>query len=106
MNSETESTSATPQANTAQPASDKTFPPLVKQFLDFLKLEKHFSDYTVKSYGADLIQFGQFLGGEIGQSHATQAASGASIDEKLAKCEQITVREFLSYLYAQNYTKS
>ena len=67
MNSETESTSATPQANTAQPASDKTFTPLVKQFLEYLKLEKHFSDYTVKSYGADLIQFGQFLGGEIGE---------------------------------------
>ena len=31
------------------------------------RLEKHFSDYTVKSYGADLIQFGQFLAGEIGQ---------------------------------------
>ena len=39
----------------------------MKQFLDYLKLEKHFSDYTIKSYGADLIQFGQFLSGEIGQ---------------------------------------
>ena len=88
---------------------EKNFPPLVKQFLDYLKLEKHFSDYTVKSYGADLIQFGQFLGGDIGQSHATQPAAGTAtttIDEKLTKCEQITVREFLSYLYAQNYTKS
>ena len=46
---------------------EKNFSPLVKQFLDYLKLEKHFSDYTVKSYGADLIQFGQFLAGEIGQ---------------------------------------
>ena len=87
---------------------EKIFPPLVKQFLDYLKLEKHFSDYTVKSYGADLIQFGQFLAGEIGQVHATtQAASaGASIDEKLTNCEPLTIREFLAYLYAQNYTKS
>jgi site-specific recombinase XerC len=30
----------------------KNFTPLVKQFLDYLKLEKHFSDYTVKSYGS------------------------------------------------------
>jgi integrase/recombinase XerC len=88
---------------------DKNYPPLVRQFLEYLKLEKHFSDYTVKSYGADLIQFGQFLNGEIGQSHATPAPAGSTpttIDEKLTKCEQLTVREFLSYLYAQNYTKS
>ena len=36
-------------SNAPQP---KNFTPLVKQFLDYLKLEKHFSDYTVKSYGA------------------------------------------------------
>ena len=44
----------------------KSFSPLVRQFLDYLHLEKHFSDYTVKSYGADLIQFGQYLNGDIG----------------------------------------
>ena len=44
----------------------KHFTPLVQQFLDYLRLEKHFSDYTIKSYGADLIQFGQFLIAEIG----------------------------------------
>jgi integrase/recombinase XerC len=93
----------------ARSVPEKIFAPLVRQFLDYLKLEKHFSDYTVKSYGADLIQFAQFLSGEIGQSHQTPAAEGApstTIDEKLSKCESITVREFLSYLYAQNYTKS
>src|SRR3954463_16376910 len=52
---------------------EKHFSPLVQQFLTYLKLEKHFSEYTVKSYGADLIQFGQFMSGEIGQQqHATQ----------------------------------
>src|SRR5690349_14328639 len=43
----------------------KSFTPLVQQFLDWLKLERHFSGYTVKSYGADLAQFCQFLAGEI-----------------------------------------
>jgi len=47
---------------------EKIFTPLVKQFLDYLKLEKHFSDYTVKSYGADLVQFGQYLAGSIARS--------------------------------------
>src|SRR5471030_727671 len=84
---------------------EKNFSPLVRQFLDYLKLEKHFSDYTVKSYGADLIKFCQFLSGEIGQSHGTQpAAARTSIDQRLTNCEPLTIREFLAYLYAQNYT--
>src|SRR5205823_9983615 len=86
-------------------APEKNFSPLVQQFLDYLHLEKHFSDYTVKSYGADLIQFGQFLSGEIGASHANQPRSGNSLDEKQVACEPLTIREFLAYLYAQNYTK-
>src|SRR2546423_2204678 len=90
----------------------KRFTPLVQQFLDYLRLEKHFSDYTVKSYGADLIQFGQFLAGEIGAHNAEPAMnvvipeSPSSLDEKQAKVEPLQIREFLAYLYAQNYTKS
>src|SRR3712207_1213890 len=95
---------------------EKQFSPLVQQFLDYLKLEKHFSDYTVKSYGADLIQFGQFLAGEIGHAHTSAAANGQpqptgplspeQLDQKQLKCEPLVIREFLAYLYAQNYTKS
>src|SRR5688572_20904866 len=90
----------------------KRFTPLVQQFLDYLRLEKHFSDYTVKSYGADLIQFGQFLAGEIGQHNAEPPMnvvipdSPTSLDEKQVKVEPLQVREFLAYLYGQNYTKS
>jgi integrase/recombinase XerC len=84
----------------------KNFSPLVRQFLDYLKLEKHFSDYTVKSYGADLIQFAQFLGGEIGRSGERQPAAGQSTDDCHVKCDALTIREFLNYLYGQNYTKS
>ena len=96
-------------ANAIQP---KRFTPLVQQFLDYLHLEKHFSDYTVKSYGADLIQFGQFLSGEIGQHNAEPPLnvvipdSPASLDEKQVKAEPLQIREFLAYLYGQNYTKS
>src|SRR6266513_2759390 len=91
----------TSAANATQP---KRFTPLVRQFLDYLRHEKHFSDYTVKSYGADLIQFGQFLTGEIGQ--LAGAKDGVPLDDKQLKCEPLTIREFLAYLYAQNYTKS
>ena len=101
--------SATASLSFSANTVEKIFPPLVKQFLEYLKLEKHFSDYTVKSYGADLIQFGQFLAGAIGQSHATPPSpelASLDIDSKLTRCEPLTVREFLAYLYAQNYTKS
>ena len=87
----------------------KNFTPLVRQFLDYLKLEKHFSDYTVKSYGADLIQFCAFLSGEIGHANAVPGATALTneqVDDKQLKCEPLTIREFLAYLYAQNYTKS
>jgi integrase/recombinase XerC len=99
--------SAAPTAqNHSVATAPKNFSPLVRQFLDYLKLERHFSDYTVKSYGADLIQFGQFLMGEIGNSEVSRGASGMSLDDKQVKCEPLTIREFLAYLYAQNYTKS
>jgi integrase/recombinase XerC len=89
--------------------AEKAFSPLVRQFLDYLKFEKHFSDYTVKSYGADLIQFGQYLCGDIGRGPDEQGALPApdgSLDDRQTKCDPLTIREFLNYLYGQNYTKS
>ncbi|HTW94571.1 MAG TPA: tyrosine recombinase XerC [Tepidisphaeraceae bacterium] len=88
---------------------EKPFSPLVRQFLEYLRLEKHFSDYTVKSYGADLIQFGQFLMGEIGRgpNPAPPASIDSStLDQRQLACDPLKVREFLAYLYGQNYTKS
>lgn len=100
--------------------AEKPFTPLVRQFLDYLRLEKHFSDYTIKSYGADLLQFAQFIAGEIGsRNRAGFNPAGVNspdapkapmtregIDELQVKCEPLTIREFLAYLYGQNYTKS
>jgi integrase/recombinase XerC len=94
------------QQSPAAPAA-KAFTPLVQAFLDYLKLERHFSDYTIKSYGADLIQFGQFLNRQIG--HPNQEPLNLSpeeIDRKQLAVEPLVVREFLAYLYGQNYTKS
>jgi integrase/recombinase XerC len=108
MNSAT-AASASPSDNRPSPVVEKAFTPLVRQFLDYLKLEKHFSDYTGKSYGADLIQFAQFLGGEIGQAGNNNQPGSVSpelVDQRIVKCEPLTIREFLAYLYGQNYTKS
>jgi integrase/recombinase XerC len=35
--------------------------PLITQFLEYLQLERHFSPYTARCYGADLRQYGEFL---------------------------------------------
>jgi integrase/recombinase XerC len=82
--------------------------PLVRQFLDYLKLERHFSDYTIKSYGADLFQFGQFLSGLIGHPNLPnpEPLTPEQLDQKQVAVEPMVVREFLAYLYGQNYTKS
>src|SRR5206468_9015163 len=113
MNTATVPATASQLAVSQKPVSnEKHFTPLVTQFLDYLRLEKHFSDYTVKSYGADLVQFGQFLAGDIGHTNAEPPLNvvfpetPASLDDKHAKAEPLQIREFLAYLYAQNYTKS
>ncbi len=83
-------------------------PACVLAFLDYLENERHFSDYTVRSYGADLAQFTQFVAGEIGMSYGGDArlADETPVDNRLRDASQETVRDFLSYLHAQNYTKS
>ena len=100
---------AAPVDTVSSAASERKLTPLVRQFLDYLKLEKHFSDYTVRSYGADLVQFTQFLAGEIGQASANLppgTMTPEQIDQRVVQLESLTIREFLAYLYAQNYTKS
>ena len=98
-----------PTATVADTQDEKTFCPVVRSFLDYLKLERHFSDYTVRSYGADLFQFSAFLGGQIGTQYANAQRVGDAtepLDQKFLRCETITIREFLAYLTGQNYTKS
>jgi len=107
FSSNSTATAAPPAREAAAPEPrglpDKPFSPLVRQFLEYLRLEKHFSDYTIKSYGADLIQFGQFLMGEIGTA---KAQGELPLDGRQLACDPMNVREFLAYLYGQNYTKS
>jgi integrase/recombinase XerC len=50
--------------------------PLVSEFLNYLRYERHFSPHTGKCYAADLHQFSQFLLG--GPEAAINAASPAS----------------------------
>ena len=77
---------------------------MVQEFLEYLSFEKHFSDLTVKSYGADLMQFARFM--IQGDDRVEGKLSHLLADEKLRGCDGVMVREFLAFMFAQRYTKS
>ena len=77
---------------------------LVQEFLEYLSFEKHFSDLTVKSYGADLMQFARFM--IQGDDRVEGKLPHLLADEKLVACDGVMVREFLAFMFAQRYTKS
>lgn len=99
-------------ANTQQPVigpPPRPLSPLVAQFLDYLKLEKHFSDHTVRSYGTDLLQFGDCLSGR-GVKPDPNAEPGpwdpAAFDQFLLDADAVSVRQYLAELYTEGYSKS
>ena len=61
-------------------------PALTEQFLDFLGGERCASRYTVKSYRADLHQFGRFLSGTIGPRKHVEGLSCEDLDRKFLAC--------------------
>ena len=83
--------------------------PLVRQFLDYLQLEKHFSDYTVRSYGTDLLQYGDCLCGRGLKPRETEEDEPrdlVQLDGHLLGADALSVREYLAALYAQGFAKS
>ena len=108
--------------------------PLVTDFLNYLRFERHFSPHTGKCYAADLYQFGQFLLG--GPEAAAQASaptrktapgaysSGGStavatapvstqsggqvqqLREKLLAADANQIRSFLAFLHEREYSKA
>ena len=92
--------------------------PLVTEFLNYLRFERHFSPHTAKCYAADLRQFCDYIvgsgGGEGGEAGgfsaggATQTAVAAPVDlkQKLLAMTADGIRRFLSFLNQQDYSKS
>lgn len=103
------SATSLPEESTATP---RTYCPLIRQFVDFLQLEKHFSAHTVHGYAADLYQFARFLCGDTDSPDKSDGGapqvtcSESQLDEKLMSCDVLAVREYLSFLFAQRYSKS
>lgn len=94
--------------------------PIIKEFVDYLTYEKHFSPHTVKCYTADLGQYAQWLSSRTEEDSATaapgqylssgqgQAATAVVTDSSalLTKVEVGVIRSFMSHLSDQDYSKA
>ncbi|MBN1488815.1 MAG: tyrosine recombinase XerC [Phycisphaerae bacterium] len=101
--------------------------PLIEEFLNYLRYERHFSPHTAKCYAADLHQYVEFLirtghgvgagteaaypsaggGTAVATAPTASAAVAATLSrETLLSVETDDVRTFLAFLKEQEYSKS
>jgi len=80
--------------------------PLIQQFLDYLRLERHFSPYTARCYGADLRQFAQFLDTEMPDAHRDDGntATATNLGQVLVQADPLLIRRFLTWLDEFEYS--
>jgi len=95
---------------------------ITSEFLNYLRHEKHFSEHTAKCYGADLVQFSNFLqagsdstsagGGDPSNpwsssgGTATAVASQTDLQQLILTADVNTIRSYMSQLLEQQYSKS
>jgi len=99
---------------------------MIERFLNYLKFERRFSEHTAKCYGADLLQFGEFLlkrsqesaahpAQQDGQGTMGFSGSGAtavatevelSLDQMLVGLTVDDARAYLAHLNEKGYSKA
>jgi integrase/recombinase XerC len=95
---------------------------IFQEFLSYLKFEKRFSEHTAKCYGADLVQFGEFLSWRCGDGPAAEVISpdhqefvtatavaaevGTKVDQLALSAQIDDVRAYLAFLNEKQYSKS
>ena len=99
---------------------------VIERFLNYLKFERRFSEHTAKCYGADLVQFGEFLSGHghgpLPESHeeghggyghfssgtatATATLTDVSLDQLLLAVDIEEARAYLAVLNEKGYSKA
>ncbi|MEX0887013.1 MAG: tyrosine recombinase XerC [Phycisphaeraceae bacterium] len=77
--------------------------PVIQQFADYLRYERHFSPYTARCYGADLRQYAEYLAGTLGDGEAGDSAL-ARLDERIRLADAMVVRGFLVSLDDHGYS--
>jgi integrase/recombinase XerC len=81
--------------------------PLIEQFVDYLRFERHFSPYTARCYGADLRQFVEHLGGPGEASGNGQAPTPeviARVEQRVREADAMLIRGFLAHLDSFGYS--
>ncbi|MBI1374384.1 MAG: tyrosine recombinase [Phycisphaera sp.] len=101
--------------------------PLIQQFLEYIQLERHFSPYTARCYGADLRQYAEFLAGEVGgqpastpggngtadparvgespeQRDARRAEVAAKVSRAIIEADTLMIRRLLAHLDGHEYS--
>ncbi len=86
--------------------------PLIQQFVDYLRFERHFSPYTARCYGADLRQFVEYLTQQpsVAQDEVVDATTTPSdgliqrIEQKLTAADSMLIRGFLAHLDTFGYS--
>jgi integrase/recombinase XerC len=96
---------------------------IVRDFLNYLKFEKRFSEHTAKCYNADIEQFSQFLTGQSdsgphanehisveGHHHGSATAiatqTNVGLDRLLISADVNSVRSYLTHLNEKHYSKA
>lgn len=97
---------------------------MTQEFLNYLKFEKHFSDYTARCYGADLEQFMDFLHGTVAEDHPTSGGESyhswntdtggvatatkpeTKLEEQILAADVNLIRRFMAALSDKQYCKS
>ncbi|MBN1392841.1 MAG: tyrosine recombinase XerC [Sedimentisphaerales bacterium] len=96
---------------------------IVRDFLNYLKFEKRFSEHTAKCYNADLEQFSQFLTGHSdsgpraddhisagdhhhGAATAVATRTNVQLDRLLLSVDVNSVRSYLAHLNEKHYSKA
>ena len=100
--------------------------PLVDKFLDYLRIDRQFSPYTARCYGADLRQFVGFLSGDssgsptsadpteaIGPTFSDHggpavavavASAPPQVEQRMIQADPLLIRSFLAYLDQFEYS--
>lgn len=95
---------------------------IFQEFINYLKFEKRFSEHTAKCYGADLVQFGEFLTWRAGDGPIAEVISpdqneyasttavvtktSVKIDQLILSAQTDDVRAYLAFLNEKQYSKS
>jgi len=82
--------------------------PIIQQFVDYLRHERHFSPYTARCYAADLRQFVEHLGGDDVPMGTTEYDESIvdRLQDKLRSADAMVVRGFLAFLDSFGYSAS